>query len=52
MRIKRPKLTVKEVGKLENCDRPLTKNDWLEMTIDKQWVTLGAMGFLKEGEQG
>ena len=31
-----------------NFDRPLTKSDWAEMAIDKQWVTLEVMGFLKE----
>ena len=44
-------MTIEEFAKLENCDRPLTKKDWVDMAIDKQWATLGAMGFLKEEKQ-
>ena len=50
-RSRSPKLTVEEVAKLENCDRPLTKKDWLEMAIDNQWATLGDMGFLEVDTQ-
>ena len=41
-----------EIGKLENCDRTLAKNDWEGMTIEKQWVTLDVMGFLGEKKPG
>ena len=51
-RRKRPQSTIEEVGKLGGCDRPLTKKDWVEMAIDKQWVTLGAMCFLKVEKRG
>ena len=46
-RIERPKLDDEEIGKLGNCDRPLTKNEWGEMIIETQWAKLEAMGFLK-----
>ena len=37
-----------EIGKLENCDRPLTKNEWPDMSIEAKWATSEVMGFLKE----
>ena len=47
-RIKRPKLTEEAIGKLKNCDRPLTKNEWEEMSIETQWAALEVVGFLKD----
>ena len=51
-RSKRPKLTEEEIGELKNRDRSLTKNEWVEMSVEKQWVTLASMGFSKEEKPG
>ena len=50
-RSQRQKLTEEGIGKLKNCDRPLTKNEWREMSIEKRWAASGVMGFLKEANQ-
>ena len=47
-RRKRPKLTTSEIEKLQNCDRPLNKDEWAEMSIGRHWGTLEMVGILKK----
>ena len=50
--VKRSKLAEEEIGKLKKCDRPLTKNEWVAMSIGAQWATLRVVGVLKEAKPG
>ena len=45
---KRPKLPPFEISKLENCDRPLGKNERKEMSAERQWGTVGVMGLMEK----
>ena len=49
---KRPKATEDEIGKLENCERPLTNHEWGEKRIETPWVAFEVMGFLEKSNRG
>ena len=54
-RNRRPKLTSSEIERLETCDTPLSKEGWVEMSIDRQRGKLEVVGLSKkeqlEGEE-